>query len=132
MRKDAVRLTLALTGATGSVRAGRPLIGEIEKILVSYGGCPGTPTLTIVTDPSEIETNAGLKWPAETVLNLATQNTDRIVYPRRPAQDNTGANMLYAASGQPVPERYFVDDYLKMSITGGTTGFTIDAWVWLV
>lgn len=132
MHKDAVRLTVALTGAAGSVRSTRPILGEIEKILISYGGCTGTPTLTIVTDPSQIETNPALKWPAETVLNLATQNTDRIVYPRRAAQDNTGADLLYASAGQIVPVRYFVDEYLKMSITGGTAGFTIDAWVWIV
>lgn len=90
------------TGLTGVVS------GEIMAIHLNYTSQPATTDVTIAT----------AAVPVQTLLTRTDANTDAWFYPRVGVQDNTGAALSFDTT-EPVPDRYPVDDHVRITIAQG-------------
>lgn len=103
----------------------QPVRGELKTIGVHFGGsAPATTTVQIVTVDGDFSVH-------QTLLNLAAGNTDAWYYPRPAAQDNTGAQDLYAVGGTPVPMWFFIEGYLNLSMNHGISASFVEVVVLL-
>ena len=93
------------------------LHGEILSVEINYPA--GTCTVDLNAQEGVVHE----------ILNLAAANTDRVIYPRTPAQDETGADRLFAAAGTVVPVPHVVHGRLKLDIAAGTNGEIITVFI---
>ncbi len=89
------------------------IYGEIMSVEINYD-----------TNTCTVDLNAQQSVVQE-ILNLAAANTDRVIYPRTAAQDETGADRLYVAAGTVVPVPHVIAGRLKLDLASGTTGETV-------
>jgi hypothetical protein len=120
MQFDEAIIHCVLTGTGGVFRATRVPVGEVVGVGIKCDGTvPGTTTMVLATAAQD-------GYPAQTILNLAANNSSQWYYPTAPAQDNTGANRLYAAGGSPVPIPFVVQNYLEFTVANCVNAAVID------
>jgi len=102
-------VTPAIAGGTATVTS-EAIYGEILSVEINYD-----------TNTCTVDLNAQQSIVHE-ILNLAAANTDRVIYPRTAAQDETGADRLFAGAGTVVPVPHVVNGKLKLDLAAGTDG----------
>jgi len=98
-----------------------PVAGEILKVHVDYTGDTNTMDVTLqdVQDPA-----------SENIVNLADQDTDIALYPRRVLETNDGTDLTYDGTRK-VYAPYVVHGRLKLSVAQADAGDIVVATVWL-
>lgn len=107
-----------ITGNTSGTTS-RPLSGRLLAVYVEYAITPNVATDVVI---------ATVNAPVKTILTITNNVTNGWFYPRAQVQDETGADVLYAATfgvHEPVP----VADYIKATVAQGDTDQTLDVWL---
>ena len=94
------------TDAAGDASETFNVHGYVDTIAIDYSatGAAGT----------DITITGYLEGASFTLYSKTDNITDVVLRPRVKVQDNTGADVLYAAAGEEVHERYMVD---KINVT---------------
>jgi len=108
-------------GSASAVAYSPPVAGEILKVHVDYTGDTNTMDVTLedVQDPA-----------SENIVNLADQDTDIALYPRRLLETNDGTDLTYDGTRK-VYAPYVVHGRLKLSVAQADAGDTVTATVWI-
>lgn len=123
---DRVTITTgAASGGAGAATAtgySPTVSGRVLAVYVAYSGTP--PATTDVTlqdddDPAE-----------ENIVNLADNNTDTKLYPRRQVEDNADNDLTYDGT-RGVYEPYVVHGRLKATIAQANDDDSAEVTVWL-
>lgn len=101
----------AIAAGGGATAYSKVVRGKILCVHVNY------PANNCTVD---IDTDGEFK--AQKILNLAAANTDAVYYPRTYCQDETGTDLLYAATGTKIPTEFTVIGRLLLTIASGTEG----------
>ena len=107
-----VKIT-AITDASGDATnySNYAIRGNIKAIYCDFSATAAATTDTIISDEY-----------GQTILSLTDTNTDGWYYPRTNSQTYAGANMLFAAAGQPVPTEFTLFSRIKVVVAqGGAT-----------
>lgn len=110
--KYKVSATIA-TGATTASAYSKPVRGKILAVGINY------PTNTCTVD---LDSNG--EAAAQKIVDLAAANTDIVVYPRTPVQDNTGTDVTYDGTNE-IYQPFIVYGRVKLSLASGTAGDTV-------
>jgi len=102
------RINSGPIAADGTATAtGRLIKGEILSVEINYP----TNTCTVDLDSQEAIT--------QKIVDLAADNTDKVVYPTISAQDNTGSAVTYDGTNE-IKVPFVVHGRIKLSIASGT------------
>ena len=110
--KYKVSATIA-AGATTASAYSIPIRGRVLAVGVNY------PTNTCTVD-----LDSDGEAAAQKIVDLAAANTDRVVYPRTPSQDITGADVTFDGTNE-IYEPFVVYGRVKLSVASGTAGETV-------
>jgi hypothetical protein len=121
---DRIHITATASGSAGSASAtaySAPVSGFVHKVHVNYTGDTNTIDVTLQdnVDPA-----------SENIVNLADNDTDTTLYPRRKVQDNTGSDVTFDGTNE-IYERYPVHGRLKLAVAQADDGDVVDVTVWL-
>ena len=107
--------------ATANANSG-VIQGELLAIYLTYKGSPPAGTTDVV-----ITTQGTSPAPAsETLLSISNAATDAAFYPRTPAQDNTGTDVIYTA-GNEIHVPFAIFDIVNVLIKGANADDSVDA-----
>lgn len=111
------RINSGPIAADGTATAvGRFMKGEIFSVEINY---PAN-TCTVDLDSQEAV--------VQKIIDLAADNTDKVVYPRTSAQDNAGSAVAYdGVNAIKVP--FTVHGRVKLSIASGTAGEIVTVFI---
>lgn len=102
------RINSGLISATGTATAiSRFIKGEILSVEINYP----TNTCTVDLDSQEAV--------SQKILDLAADNTDKVVYPTTSAQDNTGSAVTYDGTNE-IKIPFVIHGRVQLSIASGT------------
>lgn len=121
---DRIQITATASGSAGSATAtaySSPVSGLVHKVYVDYQDDTDTTDVTLQdeNDPA-----------SENIVNLADNDTDKTLYPRRKVQDNTGSDVTYDGTNE-IYERYPVHGRLKLSVAQADDADVVVVTVWL-
>ena len=122
---DRIQIIATATGSAGSAAGysyAPHCYGRVLKVAISYTGSPPGTTDVILED----ENDPG----EEKIVNLVNNTTTRIIYPRRPVQDNANTDLTYDGTRK-VSEPYVVHGRLKLSIDEANANSVVTAIIWL-
>ncbi len=103
--------------ADGTAEAyGRFMKGEILSVEINY---PAN-TCTVDLDSQEAV--------VQKIIDLAADNTDKVVYPRISAQNNAGSAVTYDGTNE-IKVPYAVHGRVKLSIASGTEGEEVTVFI---
>ncbi len=98
------------------------LQGELLAIYLTYNDSPPSGTTDVV-----ITTQGTSPAPASaTLISISNAATDAAFYPRTPAQDNTGTDVIYSA-GNEIHVPFAIFDIVNVLIKGANAGDSVDA-----
>ncbi len=95
--------------------------GELLAIYLTYNDSPPSGTTDVV-----ITTQGTFPAPASaTLLSISNAATDAAFYPRTPAQDATGSDVIYSA-GNEIHVPFAIFDIVNVKIQGANAGDSVD------
>jgi len=106
VRTIEISATVGAAG-TGSTTTSAIVHGKILAVEVNYP----TNTVTVDLDSQEMV--------SQKIVDLAAANTDAVIYPRTPAQDNTGTDVTYDGTNE-IYTPIVVNGRIKLSLASGT------------
>ena len=107
IRQYKVKATIA-AGATTATAYSSAIRGRILAVGINY------PAATCTVD-----LDSDGEFAAQKIADLAAANTDTIIYPRTPVQDNTGADVTFDGTNE-IYETFVVYGRIKLSLAAGT------------
>lgn len=122
---DRIQITTHAAGSAGAASGyshAPHCYGRVLKVAIAYSNAPGTTDVTLEdeNDPGE-----------EKIVNLVNNVTDRVLYPRRPVQDNANADLTYDGTRK-VSEPYLVHGRLRLTVDEANANTVVTAIVWLL
>lgn len=87
-----------------------PIRGKILAIGIAYPAAVCT-----------VDLDSDNEVVAQKIVDLASANTNRVVYPRTPSQDITGADVTYDGTNE-IYEPFVVYGRIKLTVASGTQG----------
>ena len=122
---DRLQLSVTAAGTPAGSASGSayspPVAGEILKVHIDYTGDTNTMDLTL----EDVQDLA-----SEKIVNLANQDTDIALYPRRLLETNDGTDLTYDGTRK-VYAPYVVHGRLKLSVAQADAGDIVTATVWM-
>lgn len=108
--KIAVSPTGDAGAATGDTTSGTIIRGKLLAVHIDYDADAHANTDVIVATTSA---------PTTTILTVSNNKTDGWYYPRAQVHGPTGTALTYDGT-RTVNDYYYLDDYVKVSLTDGT------------
>jgi hypothetical protein len=121
---DRLQISATASGTAGSASGsayGPKVAGEILKVHVDYTGDTNTMDVTLEDEDDPA---------SEAIVNLADQDTDLALYPRRLLETNDGTDLTYDGTRK-VYAPYVVHGRLKLSVAQADDGDVVEATVWI-
>lgn len=115
------KITVTLTGASGSAKSSAPISGKILAIHLDYTDIAAATTDVVI---------ATTATPTMPILTRTDSVADGWFFPRAALCDISAAALLYAAGGTPVTGEIPVDDYVTVSVAQADAGSVVATILW--